>query len=241
VRRLAEDAAIRTVWINQAGGMTFAFDDGRFVKWDGSGVGFAAEVERLNWAVRFVAVPRVLGQGTDGEGAWLITSAIAGESAVSPRWSADPGRAVAAIGRGLRVLHDRLPVDSCPFSWSVADRLERARARGVDPSEWHGEHRGLTVDEMIERASREPVTDRLVVCHGDACAPNTIVRANGEPAGHVDLGALGVADPWADLAVATWSADWNYGPGWQDTLLAAYGIKPDPPRMAYYRLLWDLE
>jgi kanamycin kinase len=58
-------------------------------------------------------------------------------------------------------------------------------------------------------------------------------------AGHVDLGRTGVADRWADLAVATWSAIWNLGPGWEAELLAAYGVDPDAERSAYYRLLWD--
>jgi kanamycin kinase len=40
--------------------------------------------------------------------------------------------------------------------------------------------------------------------------------------------------------VATWSTQWNYGPGWEDTLLAAYGVEADPGRTRYYRLLWDL-
>jgi kanamycin kinase len=48
--------------------------------------------------------------------------------------------------------------------------------------------------------------------------------------GHVDLGALGVGDRWGDLAIATWSAEWNYGPGWEDALLRAYGVAPDPLR-----------
>jgi hypothetical protein len=40
-----------------------------------------------------------------------------------------------------------------------------------------------------------------------------------------------------DLGVATWSTEWNYGPGWDRPLLDAYGIEPDPERTAYYRLL----
>ena len=40
--------------------------------------------------------------------------------------------------------------------------------------------------------------------------------------------------------MATWSTGWNYGPGWEGTLLAAHGVEPDPVRTAYYRLLWDL-
>lgn len=62
----------------------------------------------------------------------------------------------------------------------------------------------------------------------------------GQPTGYVDLGSLGVADRWADLAVATCSTEWNYGPDWTDTLLTAYGVGADTERMRYYRLLWDL-
>jgi len=85
-----------------------------------------------------------------------------------------------------------------------------------------------------------PPADRLVVCHGDACSPNTLITEDSRCSGHVDLGELGVADRWADLAVATWSTEWNYGPGWEDLLLSAYGVAPDPDRTRYYRLLWDL-
>jgi kanamycin kinase len=56
----------------------------------------------------------------------------------------------------------------------------------------------------------------------------------------VDLATLGVADRWADLAVATLATTWNYGPGWEDPLLAAYGVERDPPRTGYYRALWDV-
>ncbi len=52
--------------------------------------------------------------------------------------------------------------------------------------------------------------------------------------------SLGTAGRWADLAIATWSSTWNYGPGWETPLLDAYGIPPDPGRTRYYRLLYDL-
>jgi kanamycin kinase len=71
-------------------------------------------------------------------------------------------------------------------------------------------------------------------------APNTLLAADGRWTAHVDLGLLGTADRWADIAVATWSTQWNYGPGWEPLLLDAYGIEPDPDRTSYYRLLWDL-
>jgi kanamycin kinase len=63
---------------------------------------------------------------------------------------------------------------------------------------------------------------------------------DGRWCAHVGLGDLGVADRWADLAIATWSTEWNYGPGWDTVLLDAYGVAPDPERIRYYRLLWEL-
>ncbi|CAN5383184.1 aminoglycoside 3'-phosphotransferase [soil metagenome] len=84
-----------------------------------------------------------------------------------------------------------------------------------------------------------PPVDRLVVCHGDACAPNTLIDHDGRCCGHVDLGALGVADRWADLAVATLSLGWNYPGSWEDELLSAYGVERDSERIDYYRRLWD--
>jgi kanamycin kinase len=89
----------------------------------------AAVAARATWARAFHPVPEVLVQGADDSAAWLLTAALPGESAVSARWIAEPAAAVPAIGRALRSLHDDLPVDSCPFTWSAADRLEDARRR----------------------------------------------------------------------------------------------------------------
>jgi kanamycin kinase len=66
------------------------------------------------------------------------------------------------------------------------------------------------------------------------------MHEDGRWSGHVDMDALGVADRWADLAVATWSTVWNYGPGWEGTLLDAYGISLDRERTSFYRKLWEL-
>jgi kanamycin kinase len=234
VRRLAGPGRLRPVWRNELGGLTFELTDTggsrRFVKWvpSGSGLDLASEVVRLRWVAGRLPVPQVLDHGCDRDGEWLVTAALPGENAVVPRWTADPATAVRALGTGLRRLHDVLPVADCPYSWSVSTRLAGARRRGApardEPQRW--------LDEA-------PPVDRLVVCAGDACAPNTLLDDFGRVTGHVDLGSLGVADRWADLAVATWSTVWNYGPGWERPLLDAYGVDPDPARTDFYRRLWD--
>jgi kanamycin kinase len=218
VARIAAGRAAVPVWVNEVGGVTFRVGD-EFVKTSTAAwaAHLAGEAEKLRWAGAFVRVPRVLGAG-DG---WLHTAGLPGRSAVDPRWVAEPRAAARAVGAGLRLLHDRLPVDECPFDWSVPTRLAELapdRRRGLqDP----------------------PPIDRLVVCHGDACALNTLIDDGGRCCGHVDLGDLGVADRWADLAVATLSLSWNYPGSWDDQLYAAYGVDPDATRIDYYRRLWQ--
>ena len=156
----------------------------------------------------------------------MLTAGLPGDSAVSDHWKEHPETAVRAAGAGLRALHDELPVDRCPFTWSVEDRIKQATLAGKDSTN------GLPAATSI---------DKLVVCHGDACVPNTLITEDGQYSGQVDLAHLGTADRWADLAVATWSTEWNYGPGWEEILLSAYGVEPDPIRTAYYRALWALD
>ena len=239
------------VWLNEVGGITYEVGKGAercFIKWAPAGsewdLDLEAEAERMEWACQFHPVPRPLARGQDADGSWLVTAPVPGDSAVAARWKAEPAVAVTAIGAGLRALHDALPTAGCPFSWSAEERVAAAIRKGEsgwqDPASWHPSHQGLTVAAALESAAAIPPVDKLVVCHGDACAPNTLIGSDGRWSGHVDLGRLGIADRWADLAIATWSAGWNYGPGWERLLLDAYGVEPDPERTRYYRLLWDL-
>jgi kanamycin kinase len=239
VRHIAAGRPVQPVWVNGLGGVAFQVgsnDDCEFVKVCPPNL--AGEARRLRWAAQHVPVPQVL--GVDDDGAWLHTRGLGpnsaggpatrlapsgvGLSAVHPRWLARPAAAVRAIGAGLRMLHDRLPVTSCPFDWSVSLRLAR-----LPP-------------ERRDQLGEPPPIDKLVVCQGDPCAPNTLIGDDGCCCGHVDMGDLGVADRWADLAVATLSLQWNYpGRSWDDEFFAAYGVMPDPLRIDYYRRLWRAE
>jgi aminoglycoside phosphotransferase len=248
VTALVGKVPLACVWRNERGGLTFELRAvGQFLKWApaGSGLPLREEATRLRWARRYAPVPEVLDAGTAEDGStWLLTARLRGTSAVDDRWKAAPRTAVRAIGEALRAFHEALPVESCPFTWAAEERLGRARERAaagtIDPVEWHPSHRHLDVEEAVGLVSEPPPVDRLVVCHADACSPNTLIDDDGSWSGHVDLGRMGVGDRWADLAIATWSSTWNYGPGWEGELLAAYGTDADPDRTSYYRLLWDL-
>ncbi len=250
IQRIIDGRAFETIWVNQLGGVTIALLESppTFIKWSpiDTGLDLLIEAEKLTWAGSFTPVPIVVDQGRDDQGTWLVTRAIEGENAASSRWRQNPAIAAKAVGEGLRAMHDALPVARCPYSWSARERVEIARGqigRGertrIVATDWNEDFASLDIGQLIEEAGTTPVED-LVVCHGDACVPNTLLDASGKWIAHVDLGSLGVGDRWADLAVASWSTVWNYGMGFEQTVFDAYGIELDAEKLRYYRLLWEL-
>lgn len=218
------------VWRNQLGGITWRSRgpaDIRYLRWSPQGIAPDAlgEALRLRWARQWLPVPEVLDLGGSGTAWWLVTRGLPGRSAVDPYWLRRPGEAALAVGRGLRALHQALPVAGCPFSWSVRDRTA---------------HKAET-PELSRLLAAQPEDEVVVVCHGDACAPNLLLADDGSVTGHLDLGRLGVADRWADLAAACWSADHNYGEGHADLVCEGYGVAPDRGRLSWYLALWKAE
>lgn len=202
------------------------------------------EAARMRWAAAHLPVPEVLDAGSDGRVDWLVTRAVPGRDATDPDLLADPAGTVAILGRALRRFHEA-PVADCPFDFRLDAALQHVRKRAeagrIDPErDFHPEHQHLDTREALAKLHDErPAAEDLVVCHGDYCFPNVMIE-HGTAIAYLDLGELGVADRWWDLAVGSWSTTWNVGPGFEDAFLAAYGIEPDPARSAWYRLLYDL-
>lgn len=203
-----------------------------------------AEAARTIWARSFLPVPRVLGHGATQGSTWLVTAGIDASDATATVFRKNVAELVDRLAEALRRFHEA-PVKACPFQFRVEDALEHVqqrRASGlIDAArDFHPEFASLTVDSAVqELEDTAPEVEDLVVCHGDYCVPNVLLRGD-DVVGYVDLGELGVADRWWDLAVATWSLTWNFGPGFEDRFLQTYGIEKDIGRMQFYRLLYDL-
>jgi kanamycin kinase len=201
------------------------------------------EARRLEWARTHLPVPEVVCHGTEGDVDWLLLESLPGRDATAADLTAQPERLVPVLAEGLRRFHEA-PVDRCPFRLTVEDALLRVRRRvdlgQAEHGDLHPEFSHLSLDQALARLEKlAPTTEDLVVCHGDYCFPNVLVEGDAVT-GYLDLGELAVADRWWDLAVASWSTTWNVGPGWEELFLESYGIDPNPSRITFYRLLYDL-
>ncbi len=205
----------------------------------------AGEADRMRWAHPHLPVPGVVRQGTEASIDWLMTTALPGRDATDPKLTEEPAALARILARGLRAFHEMAPVATCPFDFRLGAALRHVRKRleaGLidQQRDFHVEFSHLTPVEAVQLLeSACPGFEDLVVCHGDYCLPNILIE-DERATGYVDLGELGVADRWWDLAVATWSLTWNLGPGFEDLFLAEYGVPMDVERMTFYRLLYDL-
>jgi streptomycin 3"-kinase len=143
----------------------------------------------------------------------------------------------------LRDLHS---LRDCPFARPLSSVIDQAadvvRRGAVNPAFLTDEWRLLSSEELLERVVAErpyiEASADLAVCHGDACLPNVFFDPDTvDVTGLIDLGRLGIADRYSDLALVTiqlhdeWSAD-------PAPFLAAYGLpQPDQRRLEFYRLL----
>jgi kanamycin kinase len=219
----------------------------RYAKVDAAPVRYpslGAEAERMIWAAPYLPVPRVVACERLGATSVLVTDALGGRDATYAGWRDDLPGLVAALGRGLRAFHDAVGEEWCPFRFDAGRALEHVRRRLaadlIHSTDLHPEHAHLTpASALAELEAIAPTDEDLVVCHGDYCAPNVLLT-DGRVSGYVDLGELGVADRWWDVAVGAWSVGWNFGMEYEDLFYESYGVAPDPARIAFYRLLYDL-
>ncbi len=209
------------VTAGESGDRVWRRPDGRaFAKQAGPGRAdlLAGERDRLVWLERagFAAAPRVV----DWDGGTLVMTALPGV----PAGDLDGDDLMAAwpsIAATIGALH-ALPAADCPFDRGLHAMAARARdvvARdAVNPDFLPDEDRGISAAQLLARVTAE-LPARLaqeassqVVVHGDACLPNIMVDpATSACTGLIDLGRLGVADRYADLAllVANSADSWS--------------------------------
>lgn len=206
--------------------------------WVKRGPRATAEHDRLDWLrARGIRVPEVAAFAED-----VLVLADAGAPSLAAR-EGDGATAPSigtVMGELLRRLH-ALPVAECPFDGRLDTVLAQARRHVleglVDPDDFDDDNSDLNPEQVLERLLAErPQTEDLVVAHGDFTPPN--VLENGIL---LDVGGLGVADRYRDLALAERDLREDFGDHEVRAFFAAYGLDaPDRTRLDYYRLLDEL-
>lgn len=234
--------------LGRSGANVYRLHDGRrpdlYLKQAGGSVAddITDEFARLTWLGRHLPAPRVRTFLRTSEEAWLLTEALPGRTAYQ-EMPQDPGGVVDAVADHLRRLH-AIDVAECPFVGDHAFRLRKGRARIdaglVDTEDFDDERQGWSAERVWQELTAAlPIAAEPVVAHGDYSLDNVLL-SNGVVTGVIDVGALGVADRYQDLAIA-WRDLGEFGPEAQSRFLERYGVtEPDQHRLSFHNLLDEL-
>lgn len=201
------------------------------------------EMVRLRWLGAHIPVPSVEGfVETRGE-AWLLMTALPGQTAYQCLEAQPDARPVIvdALVAFLRRLH-AIPTDRCPFTSDHAFRLAQASARIaaglVDENDFDDERAGWTAEQVWDAMRRLlPMRVDRVVTHGDFSLDN-ILMVDGAVVGCIDVGRTGIADRYQDLAIL-WNCLGKFDRSLQARLFQGYGIGDVDDRKLQFHLLLD--
>ncbi|MEU8901735.1 phosphotransferase [Nocardia sp. NPDC048505] len=216
----------------QSGGV--AFVNGRY--WMKRGPRAVAEHARLEWLRgKGIRLPDVAAFDAD-----VLLLADAGAPSLAALGDTRTPSVGALMGSVLRRLHS-VPIDECPFDGRLDSTLAHARRMVVeglvDAEDFDDDNRGRTPESVLAQLREQrPAETDLVVAHGDFTSANVL-----EGGILLDVGALGVADRYRDLALAVRDLGEHHSAGEVAAFFAAYGLTdPDQRRLDYYRLLDEL-
>lgn len=203
----------------------------------------AGEMARLTWLGRYLSVPALRRFELSPDEAWLLMTAMPGRTAFQ-LLEEEPARrreTVTAIVAYLRALH-ALPAAECPFNSAHPLRLAAARRRMaagvVDTSDFGEEHHGWTAERLWDHmAAMLPFDPDPVVTHGDFSLDNILIQ-DGRVTGCIDLGRVGVADRYQDLAIL-WDCLGEFDESLRAVMFGAYGMAAPDRRKIDFHLCLD--
>lgn len=209
------------------------------------------------WLDGRIPVPKIPIYCVENETAYTLMSKVPGKMLCDEAYLHTPAKLIKLVAEGLKMLWN-VDVNDCPCRVSrLEERLKAARWNvengmvdldNVEP-ETFGPNGFLSPMELLTWLEQNRPREDIVLTHGDFCLPNIFVD-HDKISGFIDLGKMGPADRWQDIAIALRSLAHNFSGRYHNgtayfrfeprMLLDELGIEMDERKNRYYMLLDEL-
>lgn len=211
----------------------------------------------VKWLAGRLPVPQIPVYLVRDHVSYTLMTRVDGEMLCDEAFLRDPRHMLHLAAEAMKMLWS-VDVSDCPRGVSPLEmRLHEARYRvehgmvdmdHVEPETFGAD--GFADEwELLEWLENHRPQEDVVLTHGDFCLPNILVK-DDRVAGFIDLGKMGPADRWQDVAIAlrslrhNFEGDYNGGEKYSDfdpqLFLDGLGIKMDEEKNRYYMLLDEL-
>lgn len=214
------------------------------------------EYQVINWLNKRIPTPQILAYEIDSQVSYTLMTKIEGKILCDNEYLSNPSLLIDLLVKALQKLWS-VDCDDCPIDQSLDKRLKIARynvennlvdLENVEEDTFSdtGFQNSL---ELITWLENNRPKEELVFSHGDLSLPNIIVNGQ-EIESFIDLGKMGKADKWQDLAICYRSLKHNfegrynggkkYDGYYPEMLFDKLNIKLDKNKLKYYLLLDEL-
>ncbi|MDE5803640.1 MAG: aminoglycoside 3'-phosphotransferase [Lachnospiraceae bacterium] len=255
IQSIVQDKPCEKNNIGMSDSQVFMYDD-MVLKIQAASEETENEVCVCRWLKDRIPVPRIEAYCVADKKAYSLMSRIYGKMACDETYMENPVRLLDIVTKALQMLWN-VDIADCPCDNSLSVKLAMARYNvenglvdldNVEP-ETFGENGFASPAELLRWLEDNRPEEDLVFSHGDFCLPNLF--ADGDRVtGFIDLGKMGVADRWQDIALCYRSLKHNfegkynggkvYGGYYPEMLFERLGVKPDWEKLKYYILLDEL-
>lgn len=199
----------------------------------------------MNYLKGKIPVPEVVYYCYNGEKTILVTKKLQGEMICEDDIFDNAELVISLAAKGLKILQN-YDINGFPIYNGIDAKLAIAKYNldnGLVKTENMNEEnieRFGTIENVYSYLISNKPKEKLCLSHGDYSIPNVFYEKN-EITGFLDLGDMGLADYWYDIAILVKSIRNNYeDKKYEDYLFKTLGIDPDYERIEYYILLTEL-
>ena len=209
------------------------------------------------WLNGRICIPEIQAYCVKDNTAYTLMSRAEGRMLCDKEYLNNPALAISIAAQGIKQLW-QISVEQCPCQASrLENRLKKAeynvKNNLVDMSSTEPETFSpggfRNCEELLEWLYANRPEEDIVLTHGDYCLPNIFAKDNSL-SGFIDIGKMGPADRWQDIAIAIRSLDHNFAGRYSDgkrifdfkpqMLTDALGLEFDEEKYRYYILLDEL-
>ena len=209
----------------------------------------------MKWLENKVSVPECISNITENGVNYLLMSKISGKMACEDEFMNNPKQLLSVLADAFNSLWN-VDISDCPVKNDLSTVLKEAEYRvehrlvDVDDAEPETFGKGGFKDpqQLFEWLCDNRPDEDPVLSHGDFCLPNVFIN-DDKFSGFVDIGRMGIADRYQDIALCYRSLHHNFSgvysgksyDGYDEKMFfEALGIEPDYDKIRYYILLDEL-
>lgn len=213
-----------------------------------------SEIDMMQWLAHTNLIPKVILHITENNKSYLLMTRMDGKMSCDRSYKENNEVLVDVLVQGLKKLWS-IDIKDCPCDWTLKNKLKLAKDRVINnqvdieecnPNTFGENGFASPMDLYLWLENNQPEED-LVLSHGDFCLPN-IFGQNDKLSGFIDIGKMGIADRWQDIALCYRSLRdnmngfyggkvYDFNP---DILFEKLGITKDLEKLNYYLLLDEL-